>query len=206
VRIEAALIALLACRGDHRPSCPGDEVHAGSDTFCLVTCAGALEDGVSFSGWTPAGRFDDGLVLVPITPTPTPAVLPEVCRKLPRGCACTTPACTWAQRRHVGSDIGEATDPRCEATDPDCGPEAFDHDCIPAHYHRYPIFPGPSPRNCRWDGECVNSGCGYACEPVSEAGRVFTCEGHRDLDELLDGALCGCVSGACQWFNPQPRP
>ncbi len=53
---------------------------------------------------------------------------------------------------------------------------------------------------CKHDGDCVVGGCGNACRAWDSPPQSGICIAYRKLSD----ALCGCVSGECQWFT-QPR-
>ena len=89
--------------------------------------------------------------------------------------------------------------PRCEASDPTCGP-------LP---HRLNVDAGPppdEPRRCPWlsayfdrgactsDGECVVGGCGNVCAQWSIVPVGGVCPG-------VPARWCGCVAGRCSFSN-----
>jgi hypothetical protein len=221
--MRLALVVLASCSSSPhshwRTECPpgASELRVGDVQYCLISCHGAIEDGVHHTGTDFVGRFDDGIVVALQRGgadgfyVATPSGAPEaVCRWLPHGCRCTTPACKFAEARWTAiRNDDRAVMPRCEASDPDCGPEAFRGVCVASlgfqpGVARRPIGRGHDPnRPCSFDGECVNSGCGYQCLSVRtlERGTTFTCIGHPATDALLDRALCGCVEGSCSWFE-----
>jgi hypothetical protein len=181
-------------------------VEVGTDRYCIVTCAGALEDRVHVDGAWGGGAYDGALVALvqhhdPSTSScvvvnrPPPFLPPEVCALLPHGCVCQDAACTWSGRE------------RCAASDPQCGPEAFSNECVDrvgyrATAPRRVVRRAQRDNACSYDGECVSSGCGYSCDSTrGNGGMSYTCEGHGDLDEALADAYCGCVAGICSWFK-----
>jgi hypothetical protein len=205
--------------------CPAGsrEVVAGGIRYCLLTCPGVLEDQVhcppglsgvrDFDGARVCAiqHLEHGIVQRQAVPDPLPQA---VCRRLPHGCTCSAknPLC---QRPDPSEPIVAeviTTPARCAATDPNCGPMSFRDICLDqagydAHARRIPQ-PLPdywTPAHeylCSHDGECIASGCGYACISLTVAGNVgFTCEGHPDLDEALADHFCGCVDGLCRWFR-----
>lgn len=214
-----ALVLLASCSASThshgRTECPpgASELRVGDVQYCLISCHGAIEDSVHYNGTHRVGTFDDGIVVAlqrgeggaPSMPKTVPDA---VCRWLPRGCRCTTPACRFAERRNTA--LREEVPPpmsRCEVRDPDCGPEAFRHSCVAEVGYQPGVsrrpFGGPDPkRPCSFDGECVDSGCGYQCLSTrgSEA-TSYTCIGLPYEDARLDRALCGCVEGSCRWFE-----
>jgi hypothetical protein len=214
-----AVVVLAACgpnvRSDTTPpsrsdtrarECPrGGRALVGSGVlYCLATCEGALEDDVSFSGMYLVARYDDGLVFAATGPRTTPD---EVCRALPHGCACTTPACQhdWLSLANAQHDkIG--VPPRCLADDPECGPEAFDHGCIGELGYRpgarrVPItqIRAGAHDDCDHDGECVASGAGPPCNSTRKIDPHISYI--NGLDHAPPGALCGCIDHACALFS-----
>ena len=89
--------------------------------------------------------------------------------------------------------------PRCQPTDPDCGPDPVGDRCYRPSLRRKPWgarWPMPD-LACTYDGECVYvRGCGASCVSYRTPARAFTCEWHPSPD----GAFCGCVKGYCQLF------
>lgn len=96
---------------------------------------------------------------------------------------------------HVVGERG----PRCEASDPTCGP-------LP---HAVSVDAGPPPGEprrcpwlstyfdqgaCTWDGECVLGGCGNVCAQWSIVPVGGVCPG-------VPARWCGCVAGRCAFFN-----
>ena len=55
--------------------------------------------------------------------------------------------------------------------------------------------------DCSYDGECYDSGCGYACASVREGDMVSTCEARPEIEASLTNHYCGCVEGFCNWFS-----
>jgi hypothetical protein len=96
---------------------------------------------------------------------------------------------------HVVGERG----PRCEASDPTCGP-------LPLHASVDAGPPPDEPRRCPWlstdfdqgactsDGECVLGGCGNVCAQWSIVPVDSVCLG-------VAGRWCGCVAGRCSFFN-----
>ncbi len=215
------LLVLTSCAGlggfglGGSPPCKDEDCPAGSreiavgvERYCVLSCSGVLEDSVRCGGWG-VGRFDGALVCLVQHHDPStsscvvvngPPTTPpnEVCRALPHGCVCSDPACTW-----TGPE-------RCAASDPQCGPEAFSGTCLDRVGYRptatrRPAFGGSFVRSldnpCTFDGECVNSGCGYQCLSTTRHSNMgYTCEGHGEWDRALADAFCGCVAGQCAWF------
>lgn len=210
---------------DHGDSCDdGALVRTGSTgaAYCLITCEGAAQDG-SFGG-TPV---DDGIVrpLGGAAYTPEASALPpEVCAKLPHGCRCTTPACTYAHDRERASHdltrreaFDDGIDPafaaRCRADDRACGAQPFRRTCLdnvftradqPIHlvFHDHARELLAAPVDCDSDGECVDSGCGYQCSSTRDhSHRVYTCIGLPGVEEQLGSAACGCFHQHCAWVH-----
>ncbi len=215
----AAVATLAACSAWQHASpsstgCPQgtEEIDAAGERYCLGTCEGALEDNVRFSGVDYIDRFDDGPLyklrggLASTTKPPD-----DLCRSLPHGCACTTPACTYGRRQIAATNPFEPnTPPRCLEQDPSCGPEAFAGSCVGTigyhrGVHRRPVYPSYSTRpfvrdECSYDGECVASGWGPACVSVHKIQPDVSYIGGAD-PEPLQQALCGCVHNACELFE-----
>lgn len=227
-----ALVVLASCSWSQhshwRTECPpgSSELRVGDVQYCLISCHGALEDTVYYTGTDSVGVFDDGRVVVVQrhdangSSIDTPRGVPDaVCRWLPHGCRCTTPACKYATPSTTADQDGNPiVRPRCEASDPDCGPETFRGVCPAAVGYepgvgRYPLVSDPlTPGHaCTYDGECINSGCGYQCSSIATIEKriadqiVFTCEARVGLEEIYNRALCGCVQGNCVWFEVARR-
>lgn len=89
----------------------------------------------------------------------------------------------------AGADAGEA-DAGDDAGEADAGQDAGDPDAGRT------IFEGPCARSfgsCTEDTDCMPSGCGSetcASEPIAS-----TCDCTRPA------ASCGCIDGACVWYN-----
>jgi hypothetical protein len=227
MRLELAVAALAACAAGQRvsetDSCPpgSDEIRFGGDRYCAVRCAGALEDDVSFQGLELFGRYDDGPVFHAFQSQRAGDPPDWLCRSLPHGCECATPACTYnygvlareasTHRRTLnGRILHGQVPPRCQASDPDCGPEAFSQRCIgELGYHpgaaRFPVFEiAPGPHNdCDFDGECAASGWGRPCRSTRKAdtgdlGDAYVGGVRRSLHER---ALCGCIQHTCALFE-----
>jgi hypothetical protein len=219
--MRLALLLVTSCswstQSHGRTECPpgASELRVGDIQYCLISCHGAIEDQVHYTGTGWVGTFDDGIVVAVhqreggIDPG-MPKTPDAVCRWLPHGCQCATPACRFAEKRRAAIAAEQAVHmPRCEASDPDCGPEPFRGTCVAGlgfqpGVSRVPISRGHDPdRPCSFDGECVNSGCGYQCLSVQtlQANTAYTCIGLPKVDALLDRALCGCVEGSCSWFT-----
>ena len=96
--------------------------------------------------------------------------------------------------------------PRCEKTDPRCGPLPMGNyrGCYDPSRERTPFasaYPGPS---CQFDGECmVSDGCvsnyctHYTVYPVGEDVCEFSSSPRKTNDDLL----CGCVHHRCAAFR-----
>jgi hypothetical protein len=204
-------------------ACPAGsrEVVTEGIHYCLLTCPGVLEnqvhcppglDGVAdFDGARVCAiqHHERGIVQRSAYPAPLP---PAVCRLLPHGCTCSADNRLCRRGDPDEEAVGLATAARCAATDPDCGPVSFDNVCLDQagydpHARRIPEelpdYWTPSHEYlCSHDGECIASGCGYACISLTVAGNVgFTCEGHPELEDALADHFCGCVDGLCRWFS-----
>jgi hypothetical protein len=70
-----------------------------------------------------------------------------------------------------------------------------------------PDFPAddPEPQNsvaCAQDGECFNSGCGYACLSTRDRHTLWLdCVAFPDEARRLRDHYCGCIDGSCRWFT-----
>ena len=221
-----ACTSLLHFRNSLDESCPGAsrEVVVGEERYCVFTCPGVHQNRVSCTpGLWGAGSFDGARVCVVqrhdalgiVMPQPEGPFPDAVCKLLPHGCVCSPGNVLCAPYTRDERMPADAPPGRCAPTDPDCGPEAFRHDCldhagydpnaprIPLHERRHK---DPSSR-CTHDGECFSTGCGYGClsiyDPILSGPNpvVFTCEGHPDLEKALENAFCGCVRGECEWFE-----
>ena len=122
---------------------------------------------------------------------------------------------------HIGVSIsaGGRVGPRCEPTDPVCGPLDDSYPAGPGvrsepgcEAERWPIDGGPltsssgriSVGACAHDGECVIDNCESRCAPWNmETGGMSTCDDQQHHDK--ESAYCGCVSGRCAWFRPARR-
>ena len=114
----------------------------------------------------------------------------------------------------IGIDlsIGGAVGPRCEATDPSCGPLSsrdWDRPDAP-RFSPSGCVSGREPlassrvtipeRACAHDGECVIAKCGTSCLRWDQARASEWCdEGTR---RSTPTTYCGCVAGSCAWFRP----
>jgi hypothetical protein len=208
-----AILLLAACaRGHdrHDASCPGETIVANDRSYCLVTCAGALEDGIAVPGFEYTGRYDDGLVFVTVAPGTRPvAPPPEVCARLPHGCACTTPACTYMIVDSLTTDgrgrlIREpVVAPRCRYDDPNCGPIAFSHTCTTPARDRHAVAVPTNRGPCDGDGDCIVPACRDRCDSTRLLSTTTdTCDANPEIERKLATAQCGCVQGACAWFTP----
>ena len=122
---------------------------------------------------------------------------------------------------HIGVDvsIGDRVGPRCDASDPACGPldervpvgpgVASQPGCEAV---RWPVgqFPISAPSwrvsrgACAHDGECVIDSCGSRCAPWNAArGSTSMCDDSEHADK--EPAYCGCIDGHCSWFRPARR-
>lgn len=108
----------------------------------------------------------------------------------------------------AGPVAGEA---RCQPTDPGCGPVPFsgrpiEQSLYVADWPRTVHAAGggdPDPRKgaCAHDGECYDSGCGYACLSTRDEQHIwFACVAFPDIAASLRGQFCGCVNSRCSWF------
>lgn len=101
-----------------------------------------------------------------------------------------------------------ALGPRCERSDPGCGPVPYsgrESVAVPAcerprAVQTWTIERGLSRGACTHDGECLRAGCGNHCVAWPEGGFAATCEAYVSLEE--GPAFCGCVEGQCAWFHP----
>jgi hypothetical protein len=63
----------------------------------------------------------------------------------------------------------------------------------------------PNPNHsgaCAHDGECRDSGCGYACLSTRDRQFLeFACIALPAEDRRLRDHYCGCVDGTCSWFT-----
>jgi hypothetical protein len=113
-------------------------------------------------------------------------------------------------RFHLLVQLAGMMGPRCEGSDPACGPTVYtreeladaDYECDGARTPAADAFGDEYARlsggACAHDGECVQGGCGNRCIAWPEAGGAGTCEGYPELEDAP--AFCGCVSGQCTWF------
>jgi hypothetical protein len=196
--------------------CPGGSsaMDVRGVRYCLVTCPGALEDDLRYRGLARIDAVDGALILAVESDDrgraqAVPGSVPEeVCRALPTGCSCATEACR-ALHGETSTESGPRS--RCLASDPGCGPQAFEHECRDALGYRSAAPRKPMggtqgvERPCTYDGECFDSGCGYQCLSVHHrtAGKQvsFTCEANERIGYALRDAYCGCVAGNCAWFG-----
>jgi hypothetical protein len=91
------------------------------------------------------------------------------------------------------------TEPRCKASDVDCGPLPYSgKGAQTAPKTRTPVDPvDPKSETCSQDGECVANGCGNECDYWTLGDLAGTCP----YFTKLEGAFCGCVEDHCAWFH-----
>jgi len=218
---------LLSCAGPFhtrvwsgwRTSCPSEtrEIIVGADRYCIAPLGGPLE----YVGMTRLGVFDGGRVFA-VMPMAEHGVVggvlaqsvssvPDiVCRALPDGCQCNHEmykAITDGLDGPRPYGLGLGGPPRCLRDDSTCRPEAFDRSRQREYQPdklRIPVNPDARRRAapCVFDGECVNSHCGYQCLSVRtiDPSESFLCLGDPKANALLADAFCGCVDGTCAWF------
>jgi hypothetical protein len=109
-------------------------------------------------------------------------------------------------RSNLATSEATLSEPRCQPTDPGCGPMPFGHKSAEYAPNRPRIVDGPlnpnRPGACSHDGECFNSGCGYSCLSVRNGHHVwFDCIDSPSADARLRHDFCGCVEGNCRWFR-----
>jgi len=123
--------------------------------------------------------------------------------------SCAEPTCKMVVRAPPQTvsqlDSPEDPKPRCDADDPECGPEPLERDggfCFRPDAERHRVPPGAPPParadQCRHDGECQIAGCGNVCVRYSRSSIETECIGYEWLD---DRVLCGCVEGRCSFFE-----
>ena len=114
----------------------------------------------------------------------------------------------------IGIDLslGGAVGPRCEPTDPSCGPlSSRDWDrpdaprlspsgCVTGRERLAPPGVMTAGRTCAHDGECAIAGCGTSCLRWDQAPAFESCE--DGPSENSPARYCGCVAGYCAWFRP----
>ena len=103
--------------------------------------------------------------------------------------------------------------PRCEATDPKCGPVSsrdWDRPDAPPHNQTgcvagrarlaapHEVTPGLA---CTHDGECLVGACGATCLRWDQPLGPMSCEEPGDIEDQ-PVTYCGCVAGRCDWFRP----
>jgi len=115
----------------------------------------------------------------------------------------------------VGIDVSVdgIVGPRCEATDPACGPvSSRDWDrpdappraqtgCVAGRARLAApneVTPGLA---CVHDGECLVGACGEKCLRWDQPLGPMSCEERGDIEEK-PVTYCGCVAGRCDWFRP----
>jgi hypothetical protein len=106
--------------------------------------------------------------------------------------------------------------PRCEATDPECGPlSSRDWDrpdapplkragCVAGRVRSAApnqVTPGHA---CAHDGECTIGACGAECLRWDQLPGQMWCQ-ERGLIEQPPVRYCGCLAGRCDWFGPAPQ-
>ncbi|HXU02494.1 MAG TPA: hypothetical protein VN903_16130, partial [Polyangia bacterium] len=115
-------------------------------------------------------------------------------------------------RLGIDVNITGVVGPRCEPTDPGCGPISS------RDWDRFETAP-PSPagcvagrvrvaapaevtpgRACVHDGECSVAGCGATCVRWDQYPHEMWCDDVGRLEEP-PVTYCGCVSGRCDWFR-----
>jgi hypothetical protein len=96
--------------------------------------------------------------------------------------------------------------PRCEATDPTCGPDPYrsEHACYdpsaPRILLEIPNDDGNTRERCAHDGECVRTACA-TCTHYSTALGVSCAKVGYGYFEGNEDALCGCLDGGCWFFR-----
>jgi hypothetical protein len=102
--------------------------------------------------------------------------------------------------------------PRCQPSEPDCGPLESGHargaparptaGCQPGRVPLDGPVGQPSGNKCAHDGECVIDGCDDRCVPwhKTQGGMVMCDAAHREDDG--EPEYCGCVEERCAWFRP----
>lgn len=114
----------------------------------------------------------------------------------------------------IGIDlsVGGAVGPRCEPTDPSCGPlSSRDWDrpdaprgspsaCVSGRERFDPPGSISHGRPCAHDGECEIAECGTRCVRWDQASAFRACEDGAPEDAPV--RYCGCVAGDCAWFRP----
>jgi len=115
----------------------------------------------------------------------------------------------------VSVSVGGVVGPRCEATDPACGPlterEQTWNLASPSHpagclagrvrvAEPHQVTPGLA---CVQDGECLIGDCGAQCLRWDQPLGPSTCD---DVERPQKDPVpyCGCVAGHCDWFRVAP--
>jgi len=96
--------------------------------------------------------------------------------------------------------------PRCQKTDPACGPTPYEgHMCVDADatrdWSRERVTARRTegqPAPCEHDGECVS--CNTICTSYKYRPSACTLE----LSTRLTKAYCGCIDRGCAWFEMRP--
>jgi hypothetical protein len=102
--------------------------------------------------------------------------------------------------------------PRCLESNPACGPMPFGRRSLAQSMYvsgwpRIADFPPSDPEAqntvaCTHDGECPDSGCGYACLSTRDRHTLwFDCVALPHEAALLRDHFCGCIAGFCRWFR-----
>jgi len=121
----------------------------------------------------------------------------------------------------IGVDVSVSGEvgPRCEPTDPACGPvPARKRDAVAAHQTACVagrVLLGADAdadeaargrgRTCAHDGECLVVGCARECLRWDQTESLTWCDLVYEPSPKQPPTYCGCVAGRCDWFRP-PAP
>jgi hypothetical protein len=136
---------------------------------------------------------------------------PRPCPAVPNGLGEGAPRREPAGGRTAADRIWGMTGPRCQPSDPACGPISDRRvkgwgglsGCV---VERVPLTheDEPSGGACAHDGECVLSGCVHCVGWEKYRSTTISHGCHRIPGEGEDKPIvyCGCVAGQCDWFRP----
>jgi hypothetical protein len=116
----------------------------------------------------------------------------------------------------IGVDISLSGEvgPRCEPSDPACGPvPARKRDAAPpdpascvagrVRLGGETDDDAPRGRTCAHDGECLIVGCDRECKRWDETPSLSWCDlVYEPNVSPPPPTYCGCVAGHCDWFRP----
>jgi len=134
---------------------------------------------------------------------------PRPCSAVPTSTSEAGPRGDLAAAR-AATGIGDITGPRCQPSDPACGPIADrgvkwggrQSGCV-VERERLPHDEGPTPSGgaCAHDGECVISGCVHCTRWDKQISAISDCQRIAGEDQDKPIVYCGCVASQCDWFR-----